>query len=216
MKKIYVKNMQKLLLCAADKIIENESYLTQIDTIIGDGDHGIGMKRGFTALKKMLKSEEFREMDTLCKMTGMELLKSMGGASGVIYGTMFLGGIQCMPHEAYADCYQFISWLSEGEASIERRGKTKPGQKTMLDALMPAVTAMRQASELSDDIVQILQAGYSGASRGVEESKKMQSRAGRSKNFCGETIGLPDPGAVSTSFIFEAFAEEIKKCEEEA
>ena len=103
MKKIYVKNMQKLLLCAADKIIENESYLTQIDTIIGDGDHGTGMKRGFTALKKMLKSEEFREMDTLCKMTGMELLKSMGGASGVIYGTMFLGGIQCMPHEAYAD-----------------------------------------------------------------------------------------------------------------
>ncbi|MCI9298563.1 MAG: dihydroxyacetone kinase subunit L [Lachnospiraceae bacterium] len=213
MKKIYVKEMRRLLLCAADKIIEKEPYLTELDMAIGDGDHGTGMKRGFTALKKMLECEEFREMDTLCKAVGVELLKSMGGASGVIFGTMFLGGIRYLPHEPYADCSQLVQWLSEGEASVERRGKTKPGQKTMLDALMPAVTAMGRSCRSSDDIVRMLQAGSEGAIQGMEESKGMRSRAGRSKNFREETIGLPDPGAVSTSLIFEAFAEEIKKCE---
>ena len=183
MEKIYVKDMQKLLLGAAEKIIENESYLTKIDMAIGDGDHGIGMKRGFTALKKMLEDQEFQEIDTLCRAAGIELLKSMGGASGVIYGTMLLGGIRHMPHGPYADVQQMISWFAEGEASIERRGKTKPGQKTMLDALMPAVTAMQQAGKSSDDIVQILQSGYRGAFQGMEDSKKMQSRAGRSKNL---------------------------------
>ncbi|HAX51071.1 dihydroxyacetone kinase subunit DhaL [Muricomes intestini] len=214
MKTIHVKNMKALLVHASETIIENEPLLTKIDTVIGDGDHGIGMKRGFMAVKKMLEKKEFLEMDTLCKSTGIELLKSMGGASGVIFGTMFLGGISHMPHENFADLNQIASYFADGEAAIERRGKTKPGQKTMLDALMPAISAMKQVAENSGEIRTLFEEGYKGALQGMEASKTMQSRVGRSKNFHESTIGLPDPGAVSTSLIFKAFAEEIVKCEE--
>lgn len=214
MKELKVSQLQRIFKHAAETIIENEPYLTEIDNIIGDGDHGTGMKRGFTALGKMLEQKEFADVNCLCGEAAMELLKSMGGASGVIFCTMFFGGLDYIPHGEQVNLSQLAMYFEAGEEAIEKRGKAKPGQKTMLDALCPAVLALKKAAEQQEDLGTAFQMAYKGALEGVEASKSMQSRVGRSKNFQEATIGYPDPGAISTSLIFKAFSEGIRSCRE--
>lgn len=210
MKKINVCLMKKMILCAADKIIENEPYLTEIDTIIGDGDHGSGMKRGFSVLKKQFEGKRFMELDSMCKEAGLELLKSMGGASGVIFGTMFIGGVGCLPHGDEANLKQIAEYFMQSEKAIERRGRTVPGQKTMLDAFMPAVCALETAAVSGETVEAAFSNAAAAAKQGAEESSLLQGKVGRSKNFKEAAVGLPDPGAVSVSLIFKAFSEALE------
>ena len=214
MKELTVSMLQDIFKLVAATIIENEPYLTEIDNVIGDGDHGTGMKRGFTALEKMLESRGFTDVNELCGAVGMELLRSMGGASGVIFCTMFFGGLDCLPHGDSVGLPELAAYFVAGEAAIEKRGKAKPGQKTMLDALYPAVHALKAAAERELELGAAFCMAYEAALEGVEASKAMQSRVGRSKNFQEATIGWPDPGAVSTSLIFRAFSEGIISCGE--
>lgn len=211
MKRLNTRKLKKMIENAAKLIVANEPYLTEIDTIIGDGDHGIGMKRGFTALYQMLEKQEFHELDTLCKAVGMELVKSMGGASGVIFGTMFIGGLSKLPHENTCSLSQIAEYFEEGEKAIEHRGKARAGQKTMLDALIPVVESFKRSACMDEEMEGAFLRAYNAALDGVKASKSMESGIGRSKNFREATIGLPDPGAVSTSLIFKAFYEEIIK-----
>lgn len=204
MKEITVSKLQEAMLSVADEIIKNEPYLTEVDTIIGDGDHGTGMKRGFTALRAMLTQSRFQTADELFKAVGMELVKTMGGASGVIFGTMFIGGLDRIAGLESVGADPLAGFFEDGYAAIQRRGKARAGQKTMLDALIPAAGAMRKAADSGVDADEALRAGYEAACAGVEATKEMQSRVGRSKNFQEASRGLPDPGAISTSLIFKA------------
>lgn len=209
MERLQVKMFQRMFICGAELIIEKEPYLTEIDTVIGDGDHGIGMKRGCEAVRMLLKKEGYSYVDELCYGVSTELIKTMGGASGIIFGTMFFGGLSRLGHKEYVTARQLSEYFIEGERSIERRGKAKPGQKTMLDALYPACAAMEQAAVQSGDVVLLFREAFRAAERGAEESRNLKSRIGRSKNFKDKTLGLPDPGAVSTSLWFQAFYETI-------
>lgn len=211
MEKLKVSVFQKMFLKAAEYVISREPYLTEIDSVIGDGDHGTGMKRGCEALVRLLGEKEYHYIDDLCKDVSMELIKTMGGASGVIFGTMFFGGIDCLPHEEAVTAEALSAYFMEGERSVERRGKARPGQKTMLDALYPACVAMKEAAEHSGDMEGLFAAGYEGALKGVESSREIRSQTGRSRNFGDKTIGLPDPGAVSTSFLFEGFYKTLRE-----
>lgn len=211
MKNLDVELLKSMFIKASETVVEQEPYLTRIDTLIGDGDHGIGMKRGFQALGQMLKQNSIQEVDTLCNESGLELVKTMGGASGVIFGTMFIGGVHKLPHASSCSLPEFAAYLKEGEAAIRRRGKAKAGQKTMLDALIPAAGALLQEAEKGGEIESGFRGAYQKALEGVELSKTMLSRVGRSKNFRNGTIGYPDPGAVSTSLIFKAFYETVKE-----
>ena len=129
---------QQMFLRSARLIIEKEPYLTEIDSVIGDGDHGEGMKRGCEALIKLLEANQYDYVDDLCYAVSIELIRTMGGASGIIFGTMFFGGIDCLGHQKDVTASQLADYFCDGEQEIERRGKSKPGQKTMLDALMSA------------------------------------------------------------------------------
>lgn len=213
--RLTVEQLTQMLREAAKRIIEKEPYLTKIDTVIGDGDHGIGMKRGFTALRNMLEQQEFSTVDQLLRASGMELVKTMGGASGVIFGTMFTGGLMMLPKSSSMTLPELAGYLAQGEQAIERRGGARAGQKTMLDALIPAVEALKKAAVSGMTLEQALHQAYLGAVEGMETSKNMRSRTGRSKNFQEATIGLPDPGAISTSFIFQGFYEGYLKTKKE-
>lgn len=204
----------KMFLNAAELIIEKEPYLTEIDSVIGDGDHGIGMKRGWLAVKNLLVGKRYLYVDDLCYEVSIELLKTMGGASGVIFGTMFLGGAGSLPHKSQITARELCLYFTEGEKSIELRGKAKPGDKTMVDALYPACRAMARALVDSDDILLLFKQASEASKQGAKASEYMKSRMGRSKNFRDKTLGLPDPGAVSTSFLFQAFYETVRKNEE--
>ena len=205
MKKLKADVFQQMFLKSARLIIEKEPYLTKIDSVIGDGDHGEGMKRGCEALVKLLETNQYSYVDDLCYAVSIALIRTMGGASGIIFGTMFLGGIGSLEHREYATASQLVDYFYDGEQAIERRGKSKPGQKTMLDALYPACVEMKKASSETENITEVLERGYRAALQGVEDCKNFRSRVGRSKNFREKTLGLPDPGAVSVSLWFQGF-----------
>ena len=208
MGRITVETLQKMFADGARLIIEKEPYLTEIDSVIGDGDHGIGMKRGFSAVAGLLAGKSFSWADELCQAVSMELIRSMGGASGVIFGTMFFGGISRLPHKDTVSGEELADYFYEGEQAIERRGRSKPGQKTMLDALYPAVCTMKDHAEA--EIPEMFSAAHRAALKGMEESKSILPRVGRSKNFREGAVGLPDPGAVSVCYLFQAFSESAR------
>ncbi|MCI9328272.1 MAG: dihydroxyacetone kinase subunit L [Ruminococcus sp.] len=205
MGQINVETLQEMFFHGAELIIEKEPRLTEIDSVIGDGDHGTGMKRGFSAVKMMLCERKFHYVDELCQAVSLELIKSMGGASGVIFGTMFFGGIGRLPHGDAVSTEELADYFYDGEQAIERRGRSKPGQKTMLDALYPAVCALKEHA--GTQAGEMLAAAYQAAAKGAEKSKGILPKVGRSKNFREEALGLPDPGAVSVSYLFRAFSE---------
>lgn len=215
MEYLSAKTMKLMIENAATAIIGSEPYLTDIDKKIGDGDHGIAMQRGFAAVKQMLLLAESRYMDDLLYQTGVELIKTMGGASGVIFGTMFIGGIQQIPHSESASAVQLSRYFKCGEIEIERRGRSGPGQKTMLDALCPACEAMQKYIQSNCDVLGLFAEAASAAKCGVDTSRYLKPLKGRSRNFDVCAMGIPDPGAVSTSIIFTSFYHSLLGNQEE-
>lgn len=193
--------LKAAMLTAADAIIAAEPELTRIDMVIGDGDHGVGMKTGFTAIRRELEKTEYPTPYALFHACGLCLVKSMGGSSGVLFGTLLIGGLEAIRGKDALDGGDMCAFLCGGIDAVVRRGKAKAGFKTMVDALLPAKEDMQKALETTRDIDQVLAAGEAGALRGVEASKDMLPRLGRSKGFRESAIGWPDPGAVSVSVL---------------
>ena len=195
--------LRDALIRVAALIVDNEARLTELDCQIGDGDHGIGMKTGFSAMMEALAAIEPQDMGELLKLAGVTLIRVMGGASGVIFGTLFTSGLEQVRGKTSLTAQELTVYLEAGFYGIVKRGRSCLGSKTMLDALYPAVEGMKSTLSDTDDLRAVLQAGYLGALAGVENTKGMVSVTGRSKNFRLKTLGIPDPGAVSVSIIFE-------------
>lgn len=209
MERLSTSVLKSALIHVCDLIVASEPMLTELDSIIGDGDHGYGMRDGFSELRKYLAEREFDSIYELLLNSGLELVKTMGGASGVIFGTLFIGGLSMTAGKSELEAIDVVKYFDESAKSISRRGRTHAGDKTMLDALLPAVEAMYHTLTTSDRISDVLAAAYEGALIGVEQTKTMVPRSGRSKNFRDKALGLPDPGAVSTSIIFKGLYEGI-------
>lgn len=209
MKEINVFQMAVCLRHACAQIVSHESELTAIDTVIGDGDHGTGMKLGFSRLDTMLRQNSFCDMQTLLRSSGLELVKTMGGASGVIFGSLLIGGCAACAEKTVLDAQALTAVFTDAADSISRRGGAKRGDKTMLDALLGAVDAM-QAAE-GGDIEAVLQAAQTGAETGAEATRHMLPRFGRSKNFRDQALGYPDAGAVSTALFFRGLREGLSE-----
>ena len=207
MNTITTTQLQEALLHVCDVIIDAEGMLTELDTIIGDGDHGIGMKTGFSALRTLLQGERFTDTFTLLKESGLMLIKVMGGTSGVIFGTMFIGGLSAVKDKDPITVQDFAQYIDLGTKAISVRGKVDRGAKTMYDALAEARDSMLKAAAENADVHAFFLAGAEGAERGAEATKPMQSRMGRSRNFRDRTVGHTDSGAVSTSLIFRALSD---------
>lgn len=217
MKEIDVISLQAALLHTSRLIVEKESFLTQLDNIVGDGDHGTGMRDGFLELSQTALQKSYASLYDLVYASGVSLVKTMGGASGVIFGTLFIGGRNAFLDEAgtklqSAGVYAFRSFFRQSAESIAKRGRAKPNDRTMLDALLHAVEAMDAYT--GDDVQALLYEGWQGAQRGVEATKQMLPRMGRTKNFRDVALGYPDPGACSTAFIFQGLYEGLQNSEE--
>lgn len=210
MKTLTVQQTVQMIISACDAIISNVSYLTEVDSKIGDGDHGIGMAGGMEKAKSsLLENQPFSDINSVFKTTGMTMLNSMGGASGVIFGSMFLGGIRGMENIQELDAASFTKIMRGSLDSIKARGKAVVGDKTMVDALEPAVIAMEQSS--SDDFTELLSAASKAARQGMENTKNYMAKFGRAKSLLERAIGYQDAGATSVSIIFEAMYQYIKE-----
>lgn len=191
------------------KMIASKDLLTQVDKAIGDGDHGIGMANGFEAVQTKIASQEFGSLAELFKVVGFALMTSIGGASGAIFGTLFQGAAMKLDGQILFDAETLSKFLVQGLDAVQKRGKSKPGDKTMVDALEPAAEVSK--AYLSFTLEEALSAIVEAAKRGMEKTKEMVATMGRAKSLGERALGHPDPGAVSThlilSFMFEYVCE---------
>lgn len=202
LKLLTVDQTTDMIMKACDAIIENKPFLTEVDSKIGDGDHGIGMAGGMEKAKAaLLEQRPFADINTVFKTTGMAMLNSMGGASGVIFGTMFLGGIKKLPAVQELDGETLAKIMRGSVEAIKERGKAQVGDKTMVDAFEPAVIALENADK--EDLVALLSEASAAAKQGVENTKDYIAKFGRAKSLMQRAIGFQDAGATSVSIIFE-------------
>lgn len=181
---------------------------TSVDSVIGDGDHGVGMGGGMEKAKEaLLKLNDDVDLNALYKNMGMAMLNSMGGASGVIFGTMFLGGVKGMPSSRELDCRLMTEMNRKSLDSIKQRGGASVGDKTMVDAYEPAVLAMEAYT--GDDLAEMLDLAVKAAEQGVENTKNCIAKFGRSRYLGERALGHQDAGATSVWIIMKAMRDYV-------
>jgi dihydroxyacetone kinase-like protein len=184
-----------MMLKVADAIIAAEPMLSQADRDLGDGDHGLGMQRGMEAVKAQLDKLEPTSVEQVFVTTGTAMMTSMGGASGAIFGTLFRAGGKALLNAGRLDSTDLPLFLNAAAEGIMKRGGAKPGDKTMLDALVPAAHKALDVRTLP--LPEALTAIAAAAEAGKEASKAMIAQFGRAKTLGEGCIGFPDAGACS-------------------
>lgn len=203
------EDARNMLLYVADKIIANKPYLTEVDSAIGDGDHGIGMAGGMQKAKKqLLKMQGEKDVYALFEAAGKAMLMSMGGASGVIFGSLYLAGAKDMEPKEVLSGEDLAVMERKSLGAIQERGKAEVGDKTMVDALVPAVEALEATKGKS--LLEMLQAAEEGARQGMENTKKYVAKFGRAKSLMERAIGHQDAGATSVYLIFQGMREFVE------
>ena len=206
-----VTETRELLLYTAEKMVDSEPLLTELDLKIGDGDHGLGMQRGFAAVRDLLKTETFQPKDLgeLFLTSGTKMMSSMGGASGAIFGTLFRAGGKAIAGQSYFNAEVLSQFLVAGSKAVFERGGAKPGDKTMMDAL---VAAEKQSVQVKDEpLKSALTAIVKAAENGAESTRDQIAVFGRAKSLGERSLGYVDPGAVSMSLILKYMLEFLNK-----
>jgi dihydroxyacetone kinase-like protein len=187
----------------------NKEFLTQLDAAIGDADHGINMERGFKKVNSQLSTVADKDIGSIFKSTGMALISSVGGASGPLYGTLFLraGTVASGKHEL--NTTELAGVLKAGLSGVIERGKAQVGDKTMVDALTPAVKAFEQAAEDGVGIAEALGQTVAAAEQGMKDTIPLIARKGRASYLGERAIGHQDPGATSVYLIIKALHDAV-------
>ncbi len=185
---------------------ENREYLTQLDSPIGDADHGINMDRGFKAVIEKLPTVANKDIGSILKMVGTTLVSTVGGASGPLYGTAFLRAGMATSGKNELSEADVVTMLEAALEGIKARGKAHAGEKTMIDALEPGITAMKEAEQQNPGMAQLLQRGSDAAEEGMKATIPMLATKGRASYLGERSIGHQDPGATSSWLILKALA----------
>lgn len=191
------------------KMESEKVLLTDLDNAIADGDHGINMARGFAAVQQKLDNMSFPDLGTLLKTVGMTLVSAVGGSAGPLYGTAFMKCGVLLSEKTEIGMPDFLDCMKAAIEGVMMRGKAVYGEKTMLDAMIPAHEAMRKASEAGASDQDILKAGVSAAWEGVEYTKSIPATKGRASYIGKRSIGHQDPGATSFAFLLETVCQAV-------
>ena len=191
----------------AKKIEAEKEYLTELDNEIGDGDHGINMARGFEAVEKKLPSLVGGDIGALLKGVGMQLVSTVGGASGPLYGTAFMKAGMACKGLTEIDGPAFVKAMEAAVDGIKMRGKATEGEKTMLDALCPALKVMQDDVAAGKSLKEALQDAAQAAEKGVEYTTTIIATKGRASYLGERSLGHQDPGATSSLYLLQVLAE---------
>ncbi|WP_298846029.1 dihydroxyacetone kinase subunit DhaL [Clostridium sp.] len=189
---------------------ENKLYLSELDAAIGDGDHGINMNKGFSAVVAKLKDDDGLDIGVILKKTGMALVSNVGGAAGPLYGTAFMKAATIINGKSNIDINDYIKILEAALAGVMMRGKAQRGEKTMIDAIAPAIDVMKKAEDAGKTPLDILKASKDAALQGVEYTKTIIATKGRASYLGERSIGHQDAGATSSFLILNTIYEEVK------
>ena len=204
---IGIDDIGRMIRSAADKIRANRDELSKLDSAIGDGDHGTTIARAMGIAEKVIEEFEKKELKGLLKDVGWGVMGVDGGATGPLLGSFLMGLNNGVGEKDVIDCPTLAVMFEAGLAGVRRQSKAQIGDKTMMDALLPAVDAIRQAADGGKSIKEALQNAAEAAENGAISTKDFQARFGRAKNLGERTIGCQDPGATSMALIFQGFLE---------
>lgn len=196
----------------AQAIEENCEMLTNLDREIGDADHGANMRRGFRAVLEKLPSVEDKDIGTILKNVGMTLLSKVGGAAGPLYSTMFTKAGMTIGAKMEMDLNDWAQALEAGTTGIAKLGKALPNDKTMLDALYPALNALSAAMGNGASVGEALQKSADAAHEGMLATIPLVARKGRASYLGERSAGHQDPGATSTYLLIKTAAETWTDC----
>jgi dihydroxyacetone kinase-like protein len=186
---------------------ENRQQLTDLDAAVGDGDFGISLDRGFTAVQTELSANPPADLRAVFQNVATVLIKTMGGSSGPLLGTFFLrAGATCADKSELGPA-DVVALFQAGVEGLQQRGKAALGDKTMMDAWLPAVDAMRGALEAGGGLKEILEKGTAAAEAGMRATIAMQARKGRGSYLGERSVGHQDAGATATYLLFKTAAE---------
>jgi dihydroxyacetone kinase-like protein len=185
---------------------ENRQRLTDLDAAIGDADHGINMDRGFSAVQTRLAANFPADIRSVLQAAAATLIRTVGGASGPLYGTFFLRAGEACAGRPLLEAADIVRMFQAGIEGVQARGKAAIGDKTMLDALLPALTAMRKGLENGGTLAGVLDEGAAAAEAGMLGTIPLQARKGRASYLGPRSIGHQDPGATSAWLLIQAAA----------
>ena len=195
---ISTQQLLELIGQMAEVIGQNKDFLTELDMPIGDSDHGINLARGFQAVAGKLPTLADKDAGTILKNVGMTLVSTVGGASGPLYGTAFMKAGAKMAGKMELNMEDLILMLHEAVEGIKMRGKSTTGEQTMLDAMVPALEALKVSRSLAAALV--------AAEEGVERTKGMIATKGRASYLGERSLGHQDPGATSFTLLLGVIA----------
>jgi dihydroxyacetone kinase-like protein len=195
-----------------DVLHENKGYLTELDSAIGDADHGINMDRGFQAIaKKLPELGSMTDIGAILKACGMTLITTVGGASGPLYGTAFLQAGSALAGKQELEPADLYTALDAALKGIIMRGKAILGDKTMVDALTPAIAALEEALSAGVKAAEALEKASTAAEAGMTGTIPIQARKGRASYLGERSIGHQDPGATSSFLLIRTMAETARE-----
>jgi dihydroxyacetone kinase-like protein len=195
----------KMLMGAVDIIRENHAMLSSLDAETGDGDHGVTMLRAMNKVGDVIAANSTNDLKALTYDIGWALLGIDGGSTGPLFGSLFMGMSEELEGKTIVNADTLAKMFESGLAAIQMQTKAKIGDKTMIDALIPGINALRDAADKHEDLEAVLSAAAIAAETGAVGTKAMQAHFGRAKHQGERTIGHQDPGATSTALIFRGF-----------
>lgn len=201
------EDMLRWLECIADVLHEQAAYLTQLDSPIGDADHGTNMDRGFAAVRGKFPTMETMDMATQLKTVGTTLVSTVGGSSGPLYGTAFLRASAAIAGKDDLAAPEIVALLEAFVGGVVARGKAQPGEKTMVDALTPALTAAQESLVRGDSLMEVTARAAAAAEEGMKATIPLLATKGRASYLGDRSIGHQDPGATSSFFMLRCLAE---------
>jgi len=210
MKSLNTTQLKSMLMYTCQVMVDSQEIMCEADRNIGDGDHGIGMAKGFEAALQELQKQEFEDVYKIFFTVGRTMIKEMGGASGIIFGMLFYAGSKNVEPSPELTVKDFVTVFDKALTEIKAKGQAQVGDKTVVDALQPMVEAMQQNLDKDLSFEEITQIALEAAIQGKENSKQYAAKFGRAKTLGDRAIGYPDAGAVSLTLILQAMLDWLK------
>lgn len=198
----------------AARIKEHRDELVQLDSAIGDADHGINLDRGFTAVLAKLPTVADKDIGTILKTVGMTLVSTVGGASGPLYGTAFMRAGMALVDRQQLGPAELVVALEAAMEGIMARGKAQRGEKTMLDAIGPGIDVLKQAQTSGEDFMPAMRCAVDAVEQGMKSTIPMLATKGRASYLGERSIGHQDPGATSSFYMAQVLLEMVESIRE--
>ena len=205
------KKLLAIIAAIAKRIEAEKDFLTELDNEIGDGDHGINLARGFKSVETKLPTFADKDIGAILKGVGMELVSTVGGASGPLYGTAFMKAGNVCKGKTELTAAEFVAAFEAAINGVKMRGKAVEGEKTMLDALCPAYNALKSGIDGGKTLAEALSDGVDAAANGVEYTKTIIATKGRASYLKERSLGHQDPGATSSLYMLQAALEVLRE-----